>query len=178
MSGCGALEVPISPFSGKRLRDLRNRRNCVGVQVRLCRIAWLQSGDAGCIAGAVSICSRSGTLAIPLWSPVKMRRRLQSPQPRSPQRERDWAVEPAKLLSYGCTGSLLPPTDLASAGHEDQEGGGGDAMRFIEAQPTSRRPALYSVSLAPSTSGAACPGQSPVTPPDRVLSLPCKTDTI
>ena len=176
MSGCGALEVPISPFSGKRLRDLRNRRNCVGVQVRLCRIAWLQSGDAGCIAGAVSICSRSGTLAIPLWSPVKMRRRLQSPQPRSPQRERDWAVEPAKLASYGSTGSLLPPTDLASAGHGDQEGGWGcDASLYIEeAQQNPRRPTLYSVS----TSGAACPGQSPVTPPDRVLSPPCETDTI
>ena len=168
------MEVPIAPVSGERLRDLRNRRNCVGVQAHLCWIAWLQSGDAGCIAGAVSICSRSGTLAIPLWSPVKMRRRLQSPQPRSPQRERDWAVEPAKLASYGSTGSLLPPTDLASAGHEDQERGGGDSMRFIEAQPISRRPTLYSVS----TSGAACPGQSPVTPPDRVLSLPCETDTI
>ena len=33
-------------------------------------------------------------------------------------------VSSAKLLSYGCTGSLLPPTDLASVGHEDQEGGG------------------------------------------------------
>ena len=34
-------------------------------------------------------------------------------------------------------------------------------MRFIEAQPISRRPTLYSVS----TSGAACPGQSPVSGP-------------
>ena len=46
--------------------------------------------------------------------------------------------------------------------------------RFIEALPISRQPTLYSVS----TSGAACPGQSPVTPPDRVLSLPCETDMI
>ena len=108
-NGCAICEIVATVLASKRL----------------CRIAWLQSGDAGCIAGAVSICSRSGTLAIPLWSPVKMRRRLQSPQPRSPQRERDWAVEPAKLPSYGSTGSLLPPTDLASAGHEDQERGWG-----------------------------------------------------
>ena len=39
-----------------------------------------------------------------------------------------------------------------------RRGGGGDAMRFIEAQLISRQPTLYSVS----TSGAACPGQSPV----------------
>ena len=45
---------------------------------------------------------------------------------------------------------------------------GGDAMRFIEARPIFRRPTLYSVPLAPSTSGAASPGQSPVTPPDQV----------
>ena len=51
---------------------------------------------------------------------------------------------------------------------------GGDSMRFIEAQQNPRRPTLYSVS----TSGAACPGQSPVTPPDRVLSPPCETGTI
>ena len=30
----------------------------------------------------------------------------------------------AKLLSYSSTGSLLPPTALASMGHEDQEKGG------------------------------------------------------
>ena len=32
--------------------------------------------------------------------------------------------QPAKLLSYGSTGSLLPPPDLGCAGHGDQEGGG------------------------------------------------------
>ena len=30
-----------------------------------------------------------------------------------------------ELPSYGCTDSSLPPTDLASAGHEDQERGVG-----------------------------------------------------
>ena len=39
-------------------------------------------------------------------------------------------------------------------------------MRFIEAQPISRRPTLSSVS----TSGAACPGQSPVTFPFAALA--------
>ena len=41
----------------------------------------------------------------------------------------------AKLLSYSSMCSLLPPTDLASAGHGDQEGGWGcDALLFNEAR--------------------------------------------
>ena len=51
------------------LRDLQNRRN-FGVHAPR-RIAGLQSGDAGCIVGAVAVCSRSGTLAIPLWLSVR-----------------------------------------------------------------------------------------------------------
>ena len=43
-------------------------------------------------------------------------------------------------------------------GGDGDGGGGGDSMRLIEAQQNPRRPTLYSVS----TSGAACPGQSPV----------------
>ena len=84
---------------------------------------------AGCIAGAVTVCSRSGTLAIPLWSSV----RGDGYSRLNHDLLRDWAVYLPNWRRDGCTGGSLPPTDLASAGHGDQEGGwGDDARRFIE----------------------------------------------
>ena len=53
----------------------------------------------------------------------------------------------AELPSYGCTDSSLPPTDLASAGHGDQGGGGlSCVVVYIEAETISRRSTLYTVS--------------------------------
>ena len=40
----------------------------------------------------------------------------------------------AKLASYSSMGSLLPPTDLASTGHEDQGGGLSCVVVYIEAE--------------------------------------------
>ena len=140
------MGVPIAPASGEYLRNLRNRRN-LGVHAPS-PIAGLRSGDAGCIAGAVVVCPRSGTLAIPHWSSVSeatgsvtgndlLRGARRTPLGRD-------------LLSCrcdGCTSSPLPPTDLGCAGHGDQEGGWGcDASLFMEAQPISCQPTLYSVS--------------------------------
>ena len=84
-----------------------------------------------------------------------------------------------ELLSYGCTDSSLPPTDLGCAGHGDQKGGWGcHASLYIEARADLPSANTLHRACPTSTSSAACPGQSPVTPPDRVLSPPCETDTI
>ena len=63
-------------------------------------------------------------------------------------------------------------------GVENRKRGVGDVMRRCILKKQSRSPVGQHFYSVPQHPGAACPGRSPVTPPDRVLSPPSETDTI